>query len=149
MASESELGTVHVLRGGTRERVTAPTPKWHQKPSAEARQLGLDEMPDFGHAYDFKTFMHRAVYQHAWRFCEIGLPEPGCGNGIGGGPIRLIAVPIGQYVWAIGLCESCIDALAEAQREAHPNWREPEPQPYRPEVNIFYEAVHGKGRRQA
>jgi hypothetical protein len=119
-----ERDTVHVLRGGTAERVTPSSPKWHQSFGDEARELGLDDMPDYGHAYDFPTFMRHAERSQMFRVCDMRMPG-GCKTGIGGGDTRLVAVPMGQWVYVLSMCESCIAALAKSQRRAHPNWRWP------------------------
>jgi hypothetical protein len=51
--------TVHVLRGGTEERVQPSSRSWFQKPSEEARQLGLgdgpDSLPNYGLGYDLQS----------------------------------------------------------------------------------------------
>lgn len=134
-----EPDTVHVLRGGTRERVTEVDLKSHQSPARERSDLGLSNMPDFGPAYDFDYFMARAKYLQMWRFCDMHMAG-GCVDGIGGGTTRLIAIPTGQYVWVLNVCESCIDALARSHSDEHPNWREPEPPTFRMQPNIFREA---------
>jgi hypothetical protein len=116
--------TVHVLRGGTGERVTTPIPRRHQSFADEARELGLDDLPDYGPGYDFAEFMERADYRSMFRHCDMGMAK-GCKIGIGGGKTRLIAVPTGRYVFVLTVCRSCLTALAGSQSRAHPNWRVP------------------------
>jgi len=71
---------VSLPRVGELEDVPVPRPVRERdtnKQGQHARELGLHEMPDYGHAYDFETFMRRADYQHAWRFCDMRMPHPG------------------------------------------------------------------------
>ncbi|WP_131806156.1 hypothetical protein [Mycobacterium alsense] len=118
----AEADTVHVLRGGTTERVTPPEPRHFQRPSEERRQVGLDDesLPELGNCYTFDEFMRRAENFHSFRFCDLQL-EDDC---IGGASIRdkrLVAVARGQYAYAVSVCPGCIEALWRSWRDAHPD----------------------------
>ncbi|MBZ4557645.1 hypothetical protein GBO17_02595 [Mycobacterium avium subsp. hominissuis] len=114
----AEPDTVHVLRGGTFERVTEPEPRHFQRPSEERKQVGLDDesLPELGGGYDFDEFMRRAENFHSFRFCDLQLE----GDCTGGGDKRLVAVPRGQYVYAVSVCSGCMEALWRSWRQAHP-----------------------------
>jgi hypothetical protein len=116
-----EPDTVHVLRGGTFERVTEPEPRHFQRPSEERKQVGLDDdsLPELGGGYHFDEFMRRAANFHMFRLCDLRLPD-GCETGLGG-KRRLVAVPMGQYAWAVSICADCMDALWRSWRRAHPD----------------------------
>lgn len=111
-----EPDTVHVLRGGTFERVTEPEPRHFQRPSEERQQVGLDDesLPEIGNGYDFDEFMRRAEKFHRFRFCDMQLPDV-CAGGT-----RLVAVPKGQTAYAVSICAGCMEELWRSWRRAHP-----------------------------
>lgn len=109
--------TVHVLRGGTspglfdaREHLG----RFERPADSEPPNAG---MPDWGHSYDFVTFMAHADVSRMLRFCDANLPN-GCVRGIGGGPTTLVAVPMGRDVFAMHLCEKCLTAAEEEVGDA-------------------------------
>lgn len=113
--------TVHVLRGGTQPLFDRRDGLGrHQRASeVEPPNSGL---PDYGHAYDFATFMKTAERTYTFGFCDLRLPG-GCGASSSGvaGKQRLLAVPLGQHVYVLATCAGCLDALAESWRRDHPH----------------------------
>lgn len=135
--SVAEPDTLHVLRGGTAERVVPPSPGHFQRPSEERRQVGFDDdppayacfvnvdeiqppkMPHFGHGNTFENFFRNAENVHMLRWCDMRLPD-GCENGIGGGDTQLVAVPLGQHAFVLNICAACMKQLRRSYRRAHP-----------------------------
>lgn len=110
--------TVHVLRGGTEALFDRRDGLGrHQKPADNpAAHWGL---PDFGHGYDFATFMRTAEKSQVVNFCDMHLPE-GCANPFAGKNQRLVAVPMGRDIYVMTICAACTDALYESWRLDHP-----------------------------
>lgn len=113
--------TVHVLRGGTEPLFDRRDGLGRFQRPADVPAVD-DELPDFGHAYDFATFMRSAERTYLFGFCDLRL-STGCGGSTNGVAVkqRLLAVPLGQHVYVLGVCAGCLDALAESWRRDHPS----------------------------
>lgn len=112
--------TVHVLRGGTEPLFDRRDGLGrHQRPDDVARPN--DGLSDYGHAYDFATFMKTAERTYLFGFCDLRLTS-GCGASRSGIAMkqRLLAVPLGQHIYVVATCGDCLDTLAVSWREAHP-----------------------------
>lgn len=118
----SDPDTVHVLRAGTEPLFDRRDGLGrHQRPGDVDRPNG--GMPDYGRAYDFATFLKAAERAYMFGFCDLRLAA-GCGVGVNGIAVkqRLLAVPLGQHIYVLGVCGGCLNALAESWREDHPDW---------------------------
>lgn len=110
--------TVHVLRGGTE-------PLFDRRDGLGRYQRPGDLAPpnaglaDYGHAYDFATFMRAAAKTNLFKFCDLHLPD-GCKNPFGGRNHRVVAVPLGQHIFVLSICRSCMKVLAKSWRHDHP-----------------------------
>lgn len=112
--------TVHILRGGTEPGLFAGRER--DRPADEGAPA-TDDLPNYGHPYDFVTFMAHADVKRILRFCDVSLPN-GCGTGIGGGPTTLVALPVGRDLFAAHICPEC---LRVAELEITPGGYEPAP----------------------
>lgn len=115
----ADPNTVHVLRGGTQPLFDRRDGLGrHERPSERAQPQ--DGLPDYGHAYDFPTFMRTAERTYTFGFCDLRLPG-GCGSSVHGltPKHRLLVVPLGQNIYVLATCAGCLDALAQSWRRDH------------------------------
>ena len=77
------------------------------------------KMPHYGHGYTFADFFRNAERLHMFRWCDLRLPD-GCKKGIGGGNTQLVAVALGQHIFMVNICATCMKQLRRSWRRAHP-----------------------------